>query len=131
MMTSGDVGDADRASVPQPSSVKLRENPMTVKRRTRFFRLVAATLAALVVAIWLGGLLWSLFAVLFAATVSYVIVMRRIKIQRDEARRVVRELRLRPPDVYGEQQGLSRAAGAESMSDAYASTTVRLRRWDD
>lgn len=130
-MTSGDVGEADRASVPQPSSVKLRENPMTVKRRTRFFRLLLLTVVAFGAAIFFGGMLWPLFAVLLATTIAYVVVMRRIKIQRDEARRVVRELRLRPPDVYGAQPGLSRAAGAESMSEAYASTTVRLRRWDD
>jgi Ca2+/Na+ antiporter len=113
----------------QPASAQLREDPLTVRRRVRFVRLAIATLVTLLAAVWLGGILWLLFLGTLLATAAYVVVLRRLKVQRDEARQVVRELHLRPPDLQMAMAGRA-AAGAEGMGDPMASTSVRLRRWD-
>ena len=102
---------------------------MTVLRRTRFIRLVALSILSLVGAIVLGGSVWILAVAAVSVTVGYAVVLRRLKIQRDEARSVVRELHLRPPDLHVVAGGQAAAVGAGQGQD-WASTTVRLRRWD-
>jgi len=113
----------------QPPLVRRREDPMTVLRRTRFFRLSVASIASLIIAIVLGGFFWIAALGVTAVTVGYAVVLRRLKIQRDEARSVVRELHLRPPDLHVVAGGQAAAVGAGQGQD-WASTTVRLRRWD-
>jgi membrane protein implicated in regulation of membrane protease activity len=124
-----EVPAAERGASRAPASALLREDPLTVRRRVRFVRLVAATLVTLVVALWLGGVVWTLFLAALIATSGYVVVLRRLKVQRDEAREVVRELHLRPPDLQMAMSGRA-AAGAEGLTGAMPSTSVRLRRWD-
>lgn len=122
-----------RLATPQPSSVRRRENPLVVKRRVRFVRMLTALALTLVAALWFGGYVWLVFLANAAATGAYIAILRRLKVQRDEAREVVRELHLHPPDRRRVEMGnLGRAAvGAEGYGDGWTSTTVRLRRWDD
>lgn len=122
-----------RLATPQPSSVRRRENPLIVKRRVRFMRMLFSLGLTTLAAIWFGGYVWLLFVATAAATGAYATILRRLKVQRDEAREVVRELHLHPPDQRRIEPGnLGRAAvGAEGYSDGWSSTTVRLRRWDD
>ncbi len=132
MEALGNEGTSGRDDRREPSSVRPRENPLTAQRRTRFLRLLVATLVLLASAIWFGGLIWLPFAAVAATTVLYAAILRRAKVQRDEARRVVRELHLRPPDVYARSGAVpgAAAAGAEHLGDGWTSTSVRLRRWD-
>lgn len=102
---------------------------MTVLRRVRFIRLCLLSLLSIGLAIWLGGAMWMGALAVVAVTIGYAAVLRRLKIQRDEARSVVRELHLRPPDLQVVAGGHAAAVGAGQGQD-WASTTVRLRRWD-
>ncbi len=103
-----------------------REDPVVVRRRTRFVRLLGATGLALVAAPLVGGgLAWSVAGLLTATTVTSVVVLRRLGLQRAAARRVVVALDLRRPapalhdEVTGE---LLLAAGS-------AANVVHLRSW--
>jgi hypothetical protein len=101
-----------------------REDPVIERRRVWFLRLVIASAGSLLLAAVIGGWLWTIFALTAGVTVGYVALMRRLKLQRDEARRVVRELDL----TRLEHEPAARVAvGGEDV----APSTVRLRRWDD
>lgn len=112
-----------------PPLVRRREDPMVVLRRSRFVRLLIASIVALAAAVWQGGFLWLVAVAVIAVTIGYAAVLRRLKIQRDEARNVVRELHLRPPDLQVVAGGHAATVGA-GQGQEWASTTVRLRRWD-
>lgn len=107
-------------------SVRLRhEDPIVVQRRGWFLRGVAATGVAFLLALVVGGWMWLPFLLVTTVTGGYVALLRHLKIQRDEARRVVRELDLdRVRDELPQ-----RAAVGGSAWDVGAG--VRLRRWDD
>jgi hypothetical protein len=103
-----------------------REDPAVVRRRTRFVRLVGATVLALAAAPLVGGALaWTVAGLMVAATTTTVVVLRRLMLQRAAARRVVVALDLRRPapalhdEITGE---LLLAAGS-------AANVVRLRSW--
>lgn len=123
------AGRQPAARSAQPPLVRRREDPMTVLRRNRFIRLCVLAPLSIVAAIWLGGAMWMLALLVVGVTAGYATVMRRLKIQRDEARSVVRELHLRPPDLQVVAGGHAAAVGGGQGQD-WASTTVRLRRWD-
>jgi hypothetical protein len=123
------AGDGDR--------VRHRvEDPVVVRRRVWFMRMLAATGATFLVAlIAANGWFWTVFLLSAALTAGYVAVLRRLKLQRDEARRVVRELDL-PASIEASDDGgqepdvaLDEAVGAGGASGGGG--TVRLRRWDD
>jgi hypothetical protein len=100
------------------------EDPIVAQRRGWFLRGLAATGAAFVLAVVVGGWMWLPFLLTAMVTGGYVALLRHLKIQRDEARRVVRALDLdRVPDEVPERA----AVGAELWSSGPG---VRLRRWD-
>jgi hypothetical protein len=107
-------------------SVPMRhEDPIVAQRRGWFLRAVAASGVAFVLAVVVGGWMWLPFLLTSAVTGGYVALLRHLKVQRDEARRVVRELDLhRVADTLPERA----AVGAEGWG---TSVGVRLRRWDD
>jgi hypothetical protein len=109
---------------PTVRSVPIRhEDPIVVQRRGWFTRAVGATGVALVLAVVLGGWMWLPFGLTALLTGGYVALLRHLKVQRDEARRVVRALDLAPVvDELPERV----AVGAEDWSG----DGVRLRRWD-
>lgn len=98
------------------------EDPRVAARRAWFIRLLAGTAASLLLAVIVGGLLWVAAFVAIAATAGYAILLRRLKLQRDEVRTVVRSLEIEADHRV--------PVGAAVGHDVAPSGTVRLRRWD-
>jgi hypothetical protein len=113
--------DADAPDRPRRAH---REDPSIVGRRRWFVRLLVASLVTLVLALVAGGWLWLPALAVVAATGGYVVLLRRWKLQRDEARRVVRDLELHRDLAPAPERVV---VGGEHWSTG----TVRLRRWDD
>jgi hypothetical protein len=125
LLVPGDAGRIVRREVdPTVRSVPIRhEDPIVVQRRGWFLRSVSATGVALVLAMVLGGWMWLPFGLAALLTGGYAALLRHLKVQRDEARRVVRALDLAPVvDELPERI----AVGAEGWSGE----GVRLRLWD-
>ena len=101
------------------------EDPVVARRRTWFVRALLATGASFGLALLIGGGAWLVFLAIAVATTAYVVVLRHLKLQRDEARQVVRQLDL--DDEVVATTGQVAAGGEESW---VGSGTVRLRRWD-
>ncbi len=101
------------------------ENPVIVRRRLWFVRALLASGASLGSALLLGGGAWLLFAAVVVATGTYVVVLRHLKLQRDQARQVVRQLDLN--EEVSATAGQLAVGGEDSW---IGSGTVRLRRWD-
>jgi hypothetical protein len=98
------------------------EDPRIAARRVWFVRLLVGTAASLLLAIIVGGLLWVAAFLAIAATAGYATLLRRLKLQRDEVRTVVRSLEIdADPRV---------PVGAAVGHDVAPSGSVRLRRWD-
>jgi hypothetical protein len=117
----------ERSTASPPPPVKAQsEDPVIARRRSWFLRLLGASLATVVIAVVVGGWLWVPAIGALAVTGGYVATLRRLKVQSDAARRVVRELDLR--EVAQEDRELEAAVGAEA---GWSSSTVRLRRWED
>lgn len=124
LLVPGDAGRiVSREVDPTPHPVTLRrpEDPVVVQRRTWFVRSLAATGVAVVAAVVLGGWLWLPAMLLLLGTAGYVALLRHLKLQRDEARKVVAELDLHRP---------ARVGALEDGESWGASGGVRLRRWE-
>ena len=100
------------------------EDPVTARRRAWFVRLLGGTGATFFLAVVFGGWLWLPFLVSALLAGGYTALLRHLKIQRDEARRVVREIDLhqRPDPVPAEDVRPVAAVGGSA---------VRLRRWEE
>lgn len=106
-----------------------RDHDPVVARRLLWFQCsLGAVVASLVLALVLGGWAWWAFVVVLALAVGYAGVLRRLKLQRDQARAVVRELDLTggEPSV---REGPTEIAVGEDEGWS-GSPSVRLRRWD-
>ena len=141
---SGDrAADRDRGPAVSSPQVTRAEDPVIVQRRTWFVRALAATGVALLLAIVAGGWLWYLAGLVTVLTAGYTVVLRHLKLQRDAAREVVRELDLTDPDpvlrervgrgddaleVEREPVAVGGSAGGADWGGGAGS--VRLRRWD-
>jgi hypothetical protein len=129
------------ASGRPPSLASRQQNPVQARREVWFIRALASVAVTLVLGVVFGGWAWPLFVLVVVGTGAYVGVLRHLKLQRDEARRVVADLDLHRDqaviDVTDRATGTTDAhagvaAGAGASSEPWAgSTTVRLRRWDD
>lgn len=109
------------------------------RRRRLFVRLLMGTVGLLVAAVVMGGVMWLLLGVSTAMLAGYTVLLRRWKLQRDEARAVVRHLTGTPgggspqADERPEPQAV-RVAGGGPVTD-YSTTPwtpsghVRLRHW--
>jgi hypothetical protein len=106
------VQRAVRAPSPGPGRRFRREDPRIARRRAWFERLLVVSVAAIAVGLVLGGWYWFLTGVVVSATLGYTIRLRRLKVQRDEARRVVREF------DRGLDGGLEGAAPADRAAPA-------------
>ncbi|MFP4634253.1 MAG: hypothetical protein ACLFRD_00190 [Nitriliruptoraceae bacterium] len=140
------AGGSDDQQRPAPAATYPRhgEDAVIVRRRLWFLRGLVGTAASLLLAVLVGGWLWLPAVVITVLTASYTVVLRYLKLQRDAAREVVRELDLTGPEPQlrervGEGEdavALERepvAVGGPTQperSDAPGSGTVRLRRWD-
>lgn len=123
------------SSNPAPPSTRRRPEPvLMVRRRVRFERLLVLSVLSVVLALAVGGWTWALVAVVVGTTIVYTVVLRRLKVQRDQARRVVRDLHLEQDTGVVLRRDLPRAAaggGAGVDPPADPPSGVRLRRWDD
>lgn len=99
-------------------------DPVVARRLMWFKRGLAATGITFVIALVAGGWLWLPFAVSGGLAAVYVLILRHLKLQRDEARRVVSDL-----DLYIDIAAEERNAAVEA-GDWIGSGTVRLRRWN-
>ena len=108
-----------------PASTEMVEDPVIVRRRMWFVRALLACTATLGFGLLLQGVAWLLFLATLTATLAYLGVLRRLKLQRDEARQVVRQLDL--GEVTGPEVGQVAVGGTDVW---VGSGTVRLRRWD-
>ena len=96
-----------------------------VRRRAWFLRLAGMTVATGVLAGVTGGWAWGVFVATLGATAVYTAVLRRLKVQRDQARRTVGPLIDRRPG-----RGIDgRPLTLEGEALARAGGGVRLRPW--
>lgn len=114
---------------PQPFVLR-NDGGLVARRRMWFERGLAASVVTVLLAAAFGGWFWAPALLTLAATGAYAAVLRRLKLQRDEARRVVRDLDLHRTQTRPvlEDAGPIAAEGGGAWG---ASGTVRLRRWDD
>lgn len=123
------------------------EDPVVARRRSWFLRLLAGTGGSFVLVLAFGGWMWLPFTALVLVTVGYTALLRHLKLQRDQARQVVRGLdaprtaaSARDAD-YGIawRDEDARPTGAEDEpvihrapveDGGLALQSVRLRRWD-
>jgi hypothetical protein len=113
----------------EPVGPYRREDPVTARRRTWFVRLLAGTGATFLLAVAFGGWLWLPFVLVGLVAGGYTALLRHLKIQRDEARRVVREIDLRDrARAVADERHEPR--GHEEPVAAASGGAVRLRRWD-
>jgi hypothetical protein len=108
------------------------EDPVVARRRSWFLRLLAGTVVTLLLAIGLGGWLWLPFVSLALLTGGYTALLRHLKLQRDQARRVVRDLEVPRADDALPADDEVPPAHERATVDAgnLALQSVRLRRWD-
>jgi len=104
-----------------------REDPVIVRRRTRALQLFAVTVLALVVAPLVGGVAWPVATVLVLTSLSAVVVLRLLKVQRDAARSVLVSLDLRRPA----QPLLDEITGELVVAAGSSASAVRLPSWRD
>jgi hypothetical protein len=102
-------------------------------RRAWFERLLALLVLSLAVAVFVGGWAWVGVGLVAVVTVSYAVLLRRLKLQRDQARRVLRSLRSETPTaVLDAEPGIADPAPTfDAAADGAADAAGRRRRWDD
>lgn len=115
-----------------------RRKAIVERRRRAFIRILAASGLTLPGVIVVGGAAWLLFAMTVTALGAYVVLLRRWKLQADEAAEVVRQLPGLGEDepdredrlvAVGYSHGLQVATSPDEPWTPQAS--VRIRRWED
>lgn len=123
LLVPGDAGrivDHDGIAAAEEPRPYRREDPRIEARRAWFLRALVGTVATVALAAVFGGLLWVVAVLSAAATGGYVTLLRRWKVQADQARSVVRRLEA---DARPRRETVGAAVGDHAGS-------VRLRRWD-
>lgn len=105
------------------------EDPLVARRRAWFLRLVVGSAVTLVLAVAVGNWMWLAFVVVAAVTAGYTALLRHLKLQHDQARRVVRDLDL-PARSAAHASGTRERVDATASGEVAVGSTVRLRRWD-
>lgn len=126
-----------RAGMP---STPRRESPVLARRRAMFSRLVVATVAMALLAVAFRGVFVTLFLVTGTVLGCYVALLRHYKLEREQAREVVRTIDLRPHEPAMEREAEPVAVGAGHYGGVQVATRpdqpwephtgVRIRRWD-
>jgi len=118
------IGPSKSRSHTMPTQTQ--EDPIIARRRANFIRALIATVVTLVLAVVVGGWLWVPFTLVVVGTAGYVAILRHLKLQRDEAKRVVREIDLTREEV-SQAPRVAVGSGGEELTHG----SVRLRRWDE
>ena len=105
--------------------VARREDPMIAHRRRRTLQLLGATVVSLALAAVVGGSAWVVAGGLVATSAITLIVLRRLKVQRDAARSVVVSLDLRRPA----QPLVDEITGELVVAAGSSASAVRLPSW--
>ena len=113
------------AGVVMYAPVGRREDPVIARRRQRTLQLLGVTVVAVVVATVLGGGAWIVAGGLVATSVITLVVLRRLKVQRDAARSVVVSLDLRRPA----QPLVDEITGELVVAAGSSASAVRLPSW--
>lgn len=118
-----------------------RRQEVVERRRKAFVRLLASVGVTLPAAIVVGGAAWLLFAGTVGGLAAYVVLLRRWKVQSDEAAEVVRRLPgLDADEVEAGDEAQLVAVGyapgglqvATSPDEPWQpQASVRIRRWED
>jgi hypothetical protein len=98
---------------------------MVVRRRRLTLQLLAATVLVTVLAPVLGGPTWVLAATLTVTSLVTLVVLRRLKLQRDAARTVLVSLDLRRPA----QPLVDEITGELVLAAGSSASGVRLPSW--
>lgn len=116
-------------------------DPILVRRRRVFISLLVITLLVTVVAALVGGAAWAAPAATVLILVGYVVLLRRWKLQRDEARAMVRELRqareaaqTRQSEYHGGQRAVGDALWGPPTGDPTPDPRhgpAGVTRWDE
>jgi hypothetical protein len=109
---------------PRRSSAR-REDPVITRRRRFALRMFVLTALALFAAPLLGGFAWVVAGLAVAATTVTVLVLRRLKLQRDAARTVLVSLDLRRPA----QPLVDEITGELVVAVGSGASPVRLPSW--
>jgi hypothetical protein len=117
------AGGAGRA--PGRTSSARREDPVIVRRRHRTLQLLAATVLALGAAPFVGGAVWVVASALAITSIATLVVLRRLKVQRDAARSVLVSLDLRRPA----QPLVDEITGELVVAAGSSASAVRLPSW--
>ena len=102
-----------------------REDPVIARRRRLALRTFTLTGLALVAAPLLGGFAWVVAGLAVATSVTTVLVLRRLKLQRDAARTVLVSLDLRRPA----QPLIDEITGELVVAVGSGAAPVRLPSW--
>jgi hypothetical protein len=102
-----------------------REDPVIARRRRLALRLFVLTAVAIVAAPLLGGAAWVVAGLAVAASSVTVLVLRRLKLQRDAARTVLVSLDLRRPA----QPLVDEITGELVVAVGSGASPVRLPSW--
>jgi hypothetical protein len=102
-----------------------REDPVIARRRRSALRLFVLTVIALVAAPLLGGVAWVAAGLAVAISTVTVLVLRRLKLQREAARTVLVLLDLRRPA----QPLVDEITGELVVAVGNGAAPVRLPSW--
>jgi len=108
-----------------PPGVRRDEDPVVARRRRRALTLLAATVVSVAAAPLVGGPAWVVAGTLVGASLAAVVVLRRLKLQRDAARDVLVSLDLRRPA----QPLVDEITGELVVAAGTSATVVRLPSW--
>ena len=111
-----------RAEIPSDDPSTARIDPVLALRRRILTRLSVSTVVAVLLAVVVGGFLWSVAVVCLAGLGGYVALLRRWKLQREQAREVVRMLRTARRD--------HEAAAEAPIAHAVGEVSQPLGGWD-
>jgi len=127
-VVSTHVPASSAPSVASTSTVRplaRREDPVVARRRRRTLRLLGLTVVMLGLAPFLGGAMWAVTGTLVVASVATLIILRRLKLQRDAARTVLVSLDLRRPA----QPLVDEITGELVVAAGSSASAVRLPSW--
>jgi hypothetical protein len=140
----GQVAPTAARAVGPAHRLPSRQSALLERRRQLFLRLLAADGLLLVLAAVFGGIFWTMFLLGAGVLGGYATLLRHYKVERDQARQVVRTIDIRELDEPTPAERELMAVGAERYGERYEGlqvakrpdepwepqSSVRIRRWN-